>query len=364
MKKFLLIILLLVVAQASSAVVEVSRQGEPVMRIEDVYNLDGVPYVALDEVLDYLEIEGRWDSVEHLYHLPTPAGDAVFFPGGRYLRRGERYIPLKYPARFVDGRLRVPEDFLTRYLPDLLGERIVYRNLNPPSVDRPREGAMDKLFSFLLRRKKSVGGGLRAVAIDPGHGGEDVGVLGAKGIKEKDLNFSLALRLEKLLKMQLGIPVYLSRDGDYGLSMEGHLKPALKEDVDAFVLLHAQGAFSPLQHGITLLVRPESSEGLDEQDQAETPAEPPAAKRRNESRRLAESLQRALLRSGFQVNGILESPLFPLGRGDLPTVLVEAGYLSNTEEFENLLDGEYQERMAQALFKGLKGYANLDREGL
>lgn len=369
MKHFLTVFMLLLVTQPVWAVVEVARLGDPVMRIEDVYNLDGVPYISLDEVLEYLEINGRWDSVAHLYYLPTPSGEAVFFPGGRYIRRGERFIPLQYPARFVDGRLRVPETFLVKHLPSLLGEPIVYRNLDPPSVKTARkEGAMDRLFSFLLRRKKSPSGTqLRAVALDPGHGGEDVGVLGPKGVKEKDVNFSLAMRLEKLLKMQLGIPVYLSRDGDYGLTAEQRLKPAMREDVDALLLLHAQGSFSSQHHGIMLLVRPEESE----QDVAEATAEGAAVtpvtvepSRPNESRRLAGSLKKSLQHAGFSVAGIEESPLFPLGRGDLPTVMVEVGYLSNPEDFAAMRDDQSQDRLAQALFKGLKGYADLGKRGM
>lgn len=369
MKKFLFICVLLLLVQPVCAVVEVARQGDPVMRIEEVYNLDGVAYISLDDVLEYLEVEGRWDSVAHLYHLPTPGGDAVFFPGGRYIRRGERFIPLRYPARFIDGRLRVPQTFLVKHLPSLLGEQIVYRNLDPPSVNKAhKEGAMDRLFSFLLRRKKSPSGmQLRAVAIDPGHGGEDVGVLGPKGAKEKDVNFSLALRLEKLLKMQLGIPVYLSRDGDYGLTTEQRLQPAQREDVDALLLLHAQSSFSPQHHGIKLLVRAEESErnvvegeeGLTAE--AVAPVEPA---RPNESRRLAGSLRKSLERAGFIVAGVEESPLFPLGRGDLPTVQVEVGYMSNPEDFADMREGQAQERLAQALFKGLKGYADLGKGGM
>ena len=369
MKRYLLVLLILLISLPVSAVVEISRPGDPVLRIEEVYNVDGVPYVALDDVLAYLEIEGRWDSVEHLYHLPTAAGDAVFFPGGRYIRRGERFIPLTYPARFVDGRLRVPESFLTKHLPDLLGEKIAFRNLDPASATvARREGAIDRLFSFLLRRKKSPAGlQLRAVALDPGHGGEDVGVLGPRGVKEKDINFDLAVRLEKLLKMQLGIPVYMSRDGDYGLSHEQRLKSAMQEEVDAFLMLHAQGSFSTQHQGISLLIRPEESEAIitDESPvvKAPTVTEPLPRELPNESRRLAESLMVALKRAGFNVAGIKESPLFPLGRGDLPTVLIETGYLTNPEELAALRDAETEERLAQALFKGLKNFAHITRDG-
>ena len=73
------------------------------------------------------------------------------------------------------------------------------------------ESPLDRLFAFLLRKQQPENGPrLRAIALDPGHGGEDPGALGAGGSKEKTAVLEVARRLEKKLKMQLGIPIYLS----------------------------------------------------------------------------------------------------------------------------------------------------------
>lgn len=346
MKQFFCLLLLLLLVGPAQAAVELSRGGLPPQRVEDVYVHQGIPYLDIDEVLQLLALRGKWDSVEHRYRFSTPLGRAEFFPGGSYLVVGERFYPLTHPARFIDGRLRVPEDFITSHLPRLLDEPVYYRNLNPPQVVQEQHGGpMDRLFSFLLRKKKSTGSsGLQAIAVDPGHGGKDPGAMGLGGIKEKDINLAVARHLEKLVKMELGIPVHMSRDGDYELTPRQRLEVATRSQVDAFILLHAQASFDASRRGITLMVRPDR---LLESGTASAAAD---------SMSLARELSASLKSSGFKVAGILQAPLLPLGQGDLPSVLVELGYLSNPEDRDLLQNEQKQQLLARALFEGLKRF--------
>lgn len=351
-----LLFILLSLPLAAQAAVELARSGDQPQRIEEVYLHEGVPYIDIEEAFDALEIKGDWDSVEHVYRFRTDAGRAEFFPGGNYLVVGQRYIPLKHSPRFIDGRLRVPEDFITVHLADLIAEPIDYRNFDPPSAERPdEEEGLDGLFSFLLRKKeKRVDSpAIGALAIDPGHGGTDPGVIGPEGVKEKDLNLAVAGFLEKLVKMELGVPVYLSRDRDYTVDRKDRFATAARPEVDAFVLLHAQASFDPGRRGVTLVVRSDKR------------ADAPAADKKGSggsSRRLAEEIRRSLEARGFEVNDIIKAPLLPLGRGNLPTVLVEMGYLSNPEDRLRLQDPEQQQRFARAIFAGVKSFNTKTKE--
>ncbi len=168
---------------------------------------------------------------------------------------------------------------------------------------------------------------------------------------EKNVSLEVGRRLEKLLKMRLGIPVHLTRNSDYGLTQKQRHEAAGRPDVDAFILLHAQAALSPLPQGVTLIVRP--------QEESEAGYLPAGA---GESMRLARHLRDQLQKSGIRVAGIIQAPLLPLGRGDLPTVLVELGYLSNPEDRLQLQDPGHQERVAAALFQGLQHFANEFKE--
>jgi N-acetylmuramoyl-L-alanine amidase len=203
-----------------------------------------------------------------------------------------------------------------------------------------------------LRKEKPVDApALRGVAIDPGHGGQDPGVIAANGVKEKEVVFDVAQRLEKQLKMQLGIPVYLTRDSDYTVSGAKRLAVIDRPDVDALVLLHAQGSLSGTPRGTTLFVRPEGQQ-----------ATSGGAGGLGESMRLALHLSAALKEAGITVNGIERAPLLPLGRGDLPSVLVELGYLSNASDLAMLQEAAIKEKLAESLYRGLKAFAEEQKE--
>jgi N-acetylmuramoyl-L-alanine amidase len=102
---------------------------------------------------------------------------------------------------------------------------------------------------------------------------------------------------------------------------------------------------------VTLIVRPQ-----------EETAQGALPRGEGGSIRLARLLAAALRRSGVEVAGILQAPLLPLGRGDLPTVLVELGYLTNNADRELLRDPLGQEKLAEALFAGLKNYIDALQE--
>lgn len=346
------LLVLLCFAAPAGAVVELSLSGQPPQSLKEVYLRDGVPYLAIDDVLPALHLSGYWDSVRHIYLIHTPGGTAVISPGSHYLREGESFIPLDHRPRFIDNRLRVSEDFVTVQLPKLLGHGVYYRNLNPPDATvTPNESPLDRLFAFLLRKKKAAGGAaLRGLVIDPGHGGEDPGSIAADGTMEKTLNLEVAKDLEKQVKMKMGIPVFLTRDRDYALSREKRLKDAARDKVDAFILLHAEASFDSRPEGILLFVRP---------PEAAPGGEAAAA---DDSLELARALQQSLTKAGLPVDGIVQAPLLPLGRGNLPTVLVEMGYLSNPADLARLKDPAGREQLAQALYGGLKAFAEDHKE--
>ncbi|MCF6178229.1 MAG: N-acetylmuramoyl-L-alanine amidase [Geopsychrobacter sp.] len=315
------------------------------MRLSDVYHLQGLPYVALDDVLDAVSLRGHWDSVKHVYRIRTARGWAELSPGRKNLKIGAKFYPLQEKPKFIDGRLRVSENFILSQLSLLINRSIYYRNLNPVIAQyNADESTLDRLFSFLLHKKNIVRGQrLRGVAIDVGHGGLDTGVLAADGYKEKQATLDIARRLSKTLKMNLGIPVFLSRNDDYELTPKQRLEPVTHEEVDAWLLLHAEGGFSTTAQGVVLFVR---------SPQANRLAEGPDA-----SRQLADELLASFQQADIPVVGILSSPLIPLGRGSLPTVLLELGYLTNPTDLQRLRSAGGQQQLAQAIYQGLENFS-------
>lgn len=335
------------------AAIELAPRGKDPVRLSDVYIYDGIPYVAADDALSAVSLRGHWNSVKHVYRIKTARGWAEITPGSSFLKLQDNYYPILTKPRFIDGRFRLAEDFLVNQLPMLTGKPVYYRNLDPlPTHKVVGESAIDRLFSFLLRKKQRVSGpDLGGVAIDPGHGGLDNGVIASNGLREKDINLQLARRLSKVLKMRLGVPIYLSRDDDYELTAEQRIAPAAREDVDIWLLLHAQSSFSEVPQGVALMIRPETA-----------PVSPTEKREQSESLRLAKELSLSLVELGVPVSGIFPSSHLSLGSGDLPTVQIEAGYLSNPEDLDRLQDPEQQNLLAQALYQGVLNFVQKTEE--
>ncbi len=344
---FCLLILLLAFAPSAVALVEIGRPGAQPQVIEDVYLREGTAFVSIDDVLKALELEGAWDSVAHVYVIGTAHGRAVISPGSQFLKIGDNFIPISHRPRFIDGKLRVSEVFLLRQLAPLLTEPIYYRNHDPPETNAD-EDPLDRLFAFLLRKKEPIADGSKwVVSIDPAHGGEDAGSLGTDGSKEKDLSLAVAQRLEKLLKMHQDAPVIMTRDGDYALDMERRLEIVAEGRADVLLSLHAGAFFTPLASGVNLYVQPQTERDV-----------PDGLIQENSSLKFAEILRQELQNIGFEVHQIKEMPVYPLGRGDLPRVLVEMGSMSNAVDLASLQDPARQQDFARALFDGLQAFFN------
>lgn len=358
MRRLLLLLLLILFAAPLQAAVEIGPRGKAPVRLEDVYQQSGIPYIAIEDAIDAVGLSGHWNSVRHVFRIRTSRGWAEISPASKFLEFNDEYYPLEDKPRFIDGRLRVTDSFVLNQLSMLVDRPIYFRNLDPDTdtIAADKGNAFEQLFAFLLNKKVARSGPLiRAVAIDPGHGGLDTGTLAANGLNEKDVDLQVANKLARQLKMKLGIPVYLSRDGDYELSMQQRLKPASREDVDIWLLLHAQASLSPVPNGVTLFIRPE--ERAVKKDQPKD-----VAVVQSSSLRLANALALSLREAGVQVNGIYHTPLLSLGRGELPTVQIELGYLSNPEELVQLQSDSHQELLAQALYRGIRRYAKASKE--
>jgi N-acetylmuramoyl-L-alanine amidase len=340
----------------SFAAIEIGLAGQPRITIQEVYQRDGVAFVAIDDVLGVLGFSGQWDNVAHVYRIETPKGQAVISPGSSYLRLGERSVKVAQKPRFIDGKLRVSEPFLVEDLAPSLNLPLELINLNP-AAPPPPESPLDQLFSLLLlQRPRAAVDSQWVVAIDPGHGGQDAGAIGKDGTTEQAINLAVAQQLQTLLKMRRSAPVIMTRDADYAVGATQRLEAVTSGRADVMLSLHAQAAFSPAAQGVMLFIAPDAlvvSPAVTPVDNAPAAPVEPAV---NASRRLAESLHTAFAAAGYRVAPIQERALLPLGQGNLPRVLVEMGFLSNDADHARLRDEVQQQQLAQVLFSGLEAF--------
>lgn len=171
------------------------------------------------------------------------------------------------------------------------------------------------------------------IVIDPGHGGEDDGCF-RDGIGEKDLNLAIAKSVESKLS-EIGYQVILTRDSDKAVSLEDRVGFAKEKGADACISIH-QNACE--WNNVTGVETWYCSQNAGE-----------------DSERLAKLLQMyTTLQSGAQDRGILDDgSLYITRENSMPTCLVETGFLSNTEERNNLTTSEYQEKLAKGIAQGI-----------
>ena len=352
----LLLVALLLWGAPSFAAIEIGLAGQPRVTVQEVYQRDGVAFVAIDDVLNVLGYSGQWDNVAHLYRIETPKGQAVISPGSSYLRLGERAVKVANKPRFIDGKLRVSEPFLVEQFAPFLDVPLELNNLNPVAPPPP-ESPLDQLFSLLLlQRPRAAVDSQWVVAIDPGHGGQDLGAIGKDGTTEQTINLAVAQQLQKLLKMRRGAPVVMTRDADYAVTPTQRFEAVASGQADVMLSLHAQAYFSPVAQGLMLFVAPDALVVPPAGTSVEGAPAAPLVPAVNASRRLAEALHSAFAAAGYRVAPIQERALLPLGQGNLPRVLVEMGFLSNDADQARLRDPAQQQLLAQVLFNGLETF--------
>lgn len=333
----LLLLFLLSTGTAVQAAVEIQLAGDEAPSvIRSVYLREGTLFLPLREVLPPLHLVGVWDGAKRLYWISAEPEAILLVPGSRRLRYGKHSLSLKQAPRFFAGELCIPEEVVTTHLPNLLKLKITYVNqgdLLPAGKEAAaNEAGIDSATAVPLEQ----------VVIDAGHGGDDPGSISPDGVKEKDLNLALALRLEKILKMDGVTPLLLTRDGDYATAQKRRCATPRGPAEDNLLLsLHASAWRSSETHGCTLYLLPGATVNSEEGNDFI----------------LAQLLSAALRDAGVASCEIERTPLIPLSGTPFPAVLLELGYLTNPEELLLLNSPSGQERIANALATGVKKYA-------
>jgi N-acetylmuramoyl-L-alanine amidase len=222
------------------------------------------------------------------------------------------------------------------------------------------------------------------IALDPGHGGEDPGAIGPNGTREKDVVLRLAHHLrERINRLTVGgnaMRAYLTRDADFFVPLHVRVQKARRVQADLFVSLHADAFYTPRPQGASVFALSQSGASssaarwmADKENKADLIGGLNVASR-------DETVQRAMLdmSTTAQINDSLKlgsAMLGEIGRigklhkprveqagfavlkaPDIPSVLVEAAFISNPEEEARLNDEQYLKTLADALVRGIEGY--------
>ncbi len=246
-------------------------------------------------------------------------------------------------------------------------------DIEPTAKSKPR------IVKQAVRKLRNI-----IVAIDAGHGGDDPGSIGPSGTYEKKVVFEIANRLRKLIDATPGMTAIMTRKGDYFVKVNRRSELARKNKVDLLISIHADAFTSPKPRGASIWVlskgraKSEMGRWLEQKERhSELLGGAGGIIQNNDSEQylamtlidmvsdksmaLSHTIASQLVSEVGQITklhkkhpesgnfGVLKSP-------DIPSILVETGFISNPREEKLLRSSAHQKKLAKALHKGVLKY--------
>jgi N-acetylmuramoyl-L-alanine amidase len=243
-----------------------------------------------------------------------------------------------------------------------------------PADHKPAERAVEK------PAEKPEIARLVTIVLDPGHGGEDPGAIGRGGSYEKNVTLSVAKRLKEKIDATPNMRSVLTRDGDYFIPLQQRVGKARRVQADLFVSVHADAFIKSTARGSSVFVLSETGAsssaarwlankensadlvggvnlGAKDPYLARTLLDLSQTATINDSLKLGKDVLSELGRINTLHKAHVEQAGFAVLKApDIPSILIETAFISNPEEEARLNDEVYQDRMADAILKGIRRY--------
>jgi N-acetylmuramoyl-L-alanine amidase len=223
---------------------------------------------------------------------------------------------------------------------------------------------------------RTLGLKIGRIVIDAGHGGHDSGTVGPGGIEEKQVVLDVALRLGKLLKQRLGADVIYTRDDDTFIPLETRTAIANKAQADLFLSIHANSSPDSSARGVetyylnfttspdALEVAARENAVSDESihELSDLVKKITLKDKIDESREFAADVQKSLYENleegnpGLRDRGIKKAPFVVLIGANMPSILAEISFLTNSDDAHELQQPAYRQRIAESLYRGVSRY--------
>lgn len=280
-----------------------------------------------------------------------------------------KVFPLSEPARLIiDVRGERPTE-ISRLEPAISAAPDPLAELKPDE----RPAVIEKKAPVQKRQAISK---IRRIVVDPGHGGHDPGAVGHSGLQEKDVVLDIGLKLRERLRDELGLDVVMTRSTDVFIPLEERTAIANKVNADLFLSVHANAAANRNANGIETyylnLAKTEKAAQLAAKENGTSLEKVSvlqailfdlmASYKLNDSAHLAEEVQKSLHKKArgtypdVKNLGVKQGPFYVLVGATMPSILVEAAFLSNTQEEARLNDPLYRDLTAEGILDGVRGY--------
>ncbi len=331
--------------------------------------------VATDDPYIKLLRAGRFKPgiVRLVMELKTKVNPQVFMlpPAGEY---GHRLVLDVYPINPPDPLMALLEGRKDAVEPLQADPDLQVVETKPGKTPEAPEVHTSK------KSGKPIVDRLVTITLDPGHGGEDPGAIGQGGSQEKNVTLEVAKRLKARIDAEPNMRAVMTRDSDFFVPLQMRVQKARRVQSDLFLSIHADAWIKPDARGSSVFV-------LSERGASSTQARL-LAQRENQAdlvggvnlgskdlflaRTLLDLSQTATINDSLKLgkyllgelgaintlhkNHVEQAGFAVLKAPDIPSALIETAFISNPEEERRLNDDAYQEKLADAIVKGIRQY--------
>jgi N-acetylmuramoyl-L-alanine amidase len=357
-------------------------------------HFNGCPYVSLAQVASAVDGQVHWRSVAHTVELTLHGHKVSFLWNSWYAHLDDdARVRLEQPTVKNGEGFWVPISFFSG--PEFFsatGSRVEWQGtpvhahstakalpIPEPAAPAPKHVAVAvpmpavapaPVVTHTLRA-------VRRIVLDPGHGGKDPGTVGGHGVEEKALNLMFAQSLAELLRERYGYEVLLTRTDDTFIPLAQRARIANQWNADLFVSLHCNASLSSKLRGFEVYFLSEKASDA----HASAVARAENASLALEDHETVPAPLKALLRSlvknanindssalgsliDHDVNnrqrtkslGIQQAGFYVLRGAEMPAVLIESGFLSNSKEERLLQDANYRQHMMEDVGNAIDAY--------
>lgn len=325
-------------------------------------------YVSLQTIIKVLSIQS-WGRIEDRIFLDYQGKVLKGSIGSSDFYIDDKKISLEFPIKEIEKEIFIPVETFDKVISTIASIFPVQTSKEPPEVQQPskqfsvQESNLDRDFIIL---------------IDPGHGGKDNGAIGNYGLKEKDVNLDISLRLKNYLISQFkkipSIKLKMTREDDTFLSLDERVELAKKEKADIFFCVHTNSSrfnrwnadgfetyYPSRKSEISFVPKVETDEWVESETKVETVfqivSDLNTTSVIEESRILAETVQEKLAeRLICPDRGAKPASFYVLKYTPMISILVEVGFICNPNIEANLRDPEVRQVISETLGKAIIQY--------
>jgi N-acetylmuramoyl-L-alanine amidase len=297
-------------------------------------------------------------------------------PVGEY---GHRLVLDVYPLTPVDPLMSLVEGRKDAVEPLKLDAEPKHQELTTKKVE-PAPAPEAPEIRTTRKSGKPIVDRLVTITLDPGHGGEDPGAVGRRGTYEKNVTLAVAKRLKTRIDAEPNMRAVLTRDSDFFVPLQMRVQKARRVQSDLFLSIHADAWVKPDARGSSVFV-------LSERGASSTQARL-LAQRENEAdlvggvnlsakdlflaRTLLDLSQTATISDSLKLGKYLlgelgsvntlhktsveQAGFAVLKAPDIPSALIETAFISNPDEERRLNDDAYQDKLADAIVRGVRQF--------